>query len=357
MVWFGMASGVFVAEPTTDQPVDGAPAMYGAQSASPVTIKLAAEYFHNVAWKTASEGALLSVVVPFFNSDVRPLAARLIALSTKAGVAVPLIFVDDGSPTQEFHRQLWPILEASHSPCQLAVLQRNAGRAKVRNFLSKLATTPYLLYLDADMWPDEEDFLQRYLDWIRDGHVDVIYGGRSARKVVLTGVDHELHRLMTVRREALPASVRRHSPAYHFYSCNFVVRRELLADFPLNEDFKGWGWEDCEWAARVAERCTIRHEDNSASHLGLLTPSQLMMKYDESVANFALVLRLRPELVKDTALFRVARLIRVARLAGAVRVAARWMAESEILPFSTRMRGLMFYKAALYAKVVGNDAH
>ena len=310
-----------------------------------------ADLYTNAAWRDAAQGLSLSVVVPFFEYNVEPLARRLLALAERAGATVPLIFVDDGSKNPAFHRMLWAVLSQADQPCQLAVLHRNAGRAKVRNYLCQLARTPYLLYFDADMWPDDDDCLVRYLGWIAAGAVDVIYGGRSAQTVVLKGPQYELHRLMTVQREALPARVRREYPAFHFYSCNFMVRKEILQTYPLDVRFTGWGWEDIEWASRVEGQYTIRHEDNPASHLGLLTAAQMLAKYDESVGNFTLMLQRRPDLVTHMALFQVARMAGKLRLQSILGAVARRMAQAESLPIGLRMRCLMLYKAALYAPV------
>jgi hypothetical protein len=312
-----------------------------------------AEVLTNAAWDAGQVTAQLSIVVPFKDFDVAPLAGRLIEGANAAGVSVPIIFVDDGSRSPAFRQRLWAALSAATQPCQMVALRHNVGRAKVRNYLCQVARTTYLLYLDADMWPDRPDFLARYLAWIAEGGVDVIYGGRSANTVVLTGPEYELHRLMTVERETLPASTRRESPAYHFYSCNFVVRRDILDTYPLDEQFTGWGWEDCEWACRVAEKHQIRHEDNSASHLGLLTAPQILQKYDESIGNFSLMLGKRPALIAGTSLYKVARLIGLLHVQALMAPLARWMAESSLLPMSMRMRGLMFYKASLYAPIVG----
>lgn len=323
-------------------------------SAQHSTVAAPDQVLLNQYWADRNPLAKLSVVVPFMNFDVVPLAQRLVLLAARLGETVSLVFVDDGSPDPAYWRQLWALLSDVQQPCQLAVLRQNVGRAKVRNYLCQLSTTPYLLYLDADMWPDHEDFLQRYLAWITECPSDVIYGGRSADKVVLTGPDHELHRQMTVQREALPASVRRESPVYHFYSCNFLVRRDILASVPLEEKFTGWGWEDIEWAARVAEHHQIRHEDNPASHLGLLTAAQILKKYDESVGNFQLILSRRPDIVMPTSLFRAARVIGRLGMDKAVAWLARRMAVAPALPISLRMHGLMLYKAALYARLASN---
>lgn len=230
-------------------------------------------------------------------------------------------------------------------------LRQNVGRARVRNVLSEIARTAFLLYLDADMWPDDDDFFVRWFKLLETENVDVAYGGRSASTVILNGPDHLLHRRMTEKRENLPASVRRESPAYHFYSCNFVVRRSILREFPLDERFTGWGWEDCEWASRVSEKYKILHQDITASHLGLLTVPQLLAKYRESIGNFKLILESRPNLVTTTALYKSSWVIGKLGAEKPILRISQTIALAEWLPIALRMRGLMFYKAALYAPV------
>lgn len=304
----------------------------------------------NPAWSRGGFGSL-TVVVPFFNFDVAPLAVRLAAMIERSGVVTPMIFVDDGSPDRRYFDALCSTATNAKCPVLAVALHTNVGRARVRNVLCKLAHTEYLLYLDADMWPDNDDFIQSYLTWIAGGTVDVLYGGRSARHVTMAGKEYSLHRQMTAQREQLPASLRRLSPAFHFYSCNFVVRRTILSGYPLDESFTGWGWEDMEWAARVCKSFEIRHEDNYASHLGLLTAEQILEKYDESIGNFELILQRCPEIVRPSALFKVARLIGLLGLASFVRSISRKLSVAEFIPVYLRIRGLMFYKAALYARI------
>jgi glycosyltransferase involved in cell wall biosynthesis len=299
---------------------------------------------------------LLSVVVPFYTYDVSDLAKRLDALYQGVIEPVDVIFLDDGSPDRRWADQVWEVAQHCSVPMSVGALSSNVGRARIRNHLCHTTDAPYLLYLDADMWPDRDDFLTLYLGWIREGGVDVIYGGRSADKAVLTAPEYSLHRVFTQLREQIPASDRRLAPAYSFYSCNFVVRREILAAIPLNAAYTGWGWEDCEWAMRVAERYAIRHEDNPASHLGLLTCDQILKKYDESVGNFSLFYSAHPEVVAQTMLVKVARLAGALGLSSPLGLFARALARAAWLPNKLRLLGLMLYKSALYAPVVGGRA-
>lgn len=303
-------------------------------------------------WDEPVAGLALSVVVPYFRYDVRPLAERLLAQARPFGGAVEIILLDDGSPETAWHDALAPLLQQSGARLCSGRLDANVGRAAIRNHLLGLARAPYLLYLDSDMWPDHDDFLAKYVGWARAGVVDVVYGGRSVDTVTRTGEEYRLHRDMTAVREALPAQVRRQAPEMSFYSCNFLVRRTVLEAFPLDERFTGWGWEDCEWAARVSRRFGISHEDNPASHLGLLTVDDIMSKYRQSLGNFKLMLSLHPQLVATTSLYRVARLLKKLHAGSATARLAAALSAARGLPTALRLRTLALYKAALYARVV-----
>jgi hypothetical protein len=202
------------------------------------------------------------------------------------------------------------------------------------------------------MMPDEPDYLHRYVELARAGAADIVYGGRSAKFCDRQNPVVQLHRKFTELREAVPAKVRSEAPAYHFYSCNFLARREVLHTIPLDEKFVGWGWEDCEWAARASERYSLLHIDNPASHLGLLAPAQILAKYDESVGNFLRMLTLRPAMVLPTTLYKTARLFSRWHLGGLVRSVARRLALSNGVPMRLRIACLSFYKAALYSAAV-----
>lgn len=302
----------------------------------------------NAAWRAGPVPAL-SVVVPFYRFDVTGLAARLVGQARPLGGQVELVFLDDGSPDARDFEALAAFVRDQDVPMCAGRMPRNVGRSAIRNALLDVARAPSLVYLDADMWPDEDAFLSRYLAWAREGRV-VVYGGRSARHVTRTAPEYRLHRRFTELRETLPAAERRTSPVLAFYSCNFLVRRDVLAATPLDEQFRGWGWEDCEWAARVADRHPVEHEDNPASHLGLLTVDEILAKYDESPPNFLRMRALRPALVEGTSLYRVARLLARLHLGAPLGLVARAAARARWLPDALRIRALMACKAALYAR-------
>jgi glycosyltransferase involved in cell wall biosynthesis len=292
------------------------------------------------------------VVVPFYEYDASELATRLSQMAAQLSVSVEIVFADDGSPSKAGAAKLAPILTASAAPCLLLEYSNNMGRAAIRNQLANIARGKYLLFMDCDMMPDASDFLEIYADIAQADNADIIYGGRSAKLVSNIATEFDLHRIFTERRETLSAAERNAQPAYHFYSCNFLVKRSVILAVPINEQFKGWGWEDCEWAARASEEFSLKHIDNPATHLGLLTPAKILMKYEESLGNFSLMLKLRPEMIVSTSLYKAARLLKMLHTGWLVKAAAKRVAVTDGLPVGMRIGSMMWFKAALYSRLV-----
>lgn len=317
----------------------------------------AAQIWRNAA---ASEAAgsphvpvpLISVLVPFYQYDCSALVTRLCALALAEPSSLELVLADDGSPDGRFADAMVPVFEQAAVPSTLLRFARNQGRAVIRNLLAQAARGSYLLYLDADMMPDEDDYLARYIALARGGQADIVYGGRSAKFCDRLDPAVQLHRHFTARNETIPAEVRSQASAYHFYSCNFIARREVLAAIPLDEQFVGWGWEDMEWAARASERFTLLHIDNPASHLGLMGPERILAKYDESTGNFQRMLALRPAMVLPTTLYRTARGLKRLSVGPLAKRVSRALAVSPLVPLRVRLVALSMYKAALYSAVV-----
>lgn len=293
----------------------------------------------------------LSIVVPFYQYDAAPLVLDLTLKLTTCSDNVELVLLDDGSPDESYFEQIKVLIRDSTIPVIVVRSQRNLGRSSARNALVDFARAPFLLFLDSDMLPDRADYLDKYLAEIRAGTV-FAYGGRSVTRCGDISPEHELHWYFTKRFEQLPAHTRETDPAVYFLSSNFIVRRDIIQSIPLDARFTGWGWEDCEWAYRVNALHPLKHIDNSATHLGLIDLLTIRRKYEESVPNFKLVLRIYPELVNKMTLYRVARILSACRMGVMARGVSIRLMESRWLPFALRVRALQIYKAALYSDVL-----
>ena len=301
----------------------------------------------NPAWSAAAPPRL-SVLVPFFRDDPRPLLA---ALDGQAGGApVELVLLDDGGVDPALSATVERHVAALALPVRLVRLSANQGRARGRNRLAAHSRADALLFLDADMLPDGNDFLAR---WLVEAEVrtPVAFGGFTVRQTP-ERAETALHRRLSLRGDCLPAAVRAQAPEKHVFTSNLLIRRDVFEAEAFDEGFAGWGWEDVEWGMRVARRWPVRHIDNTATHLGLDPDDALLRKYEQSAANFARVVAAHPEVVARYPSYRAARTLRRAPLRGVWRPWLKALARTAAAPLSLRSLAARTYRAALYAEVV-----
>jgi hypothetical protein len=227
-------------------------------------------------------------------------------------------------------------------------LARNEGRAKGRNRLASHARAQALLFLDADMLPDNPDFLRR---WIAAGDAPIAFGGFSLDR---TPVRREtaLNRAMANQTETLDAARRSLAPEKYVYTSNLLVQRQVFDSIGFDESFTGWGWEDVEWAMRAAKAWPILHIDNSASHLGLDPAPMMADKFEQSAANFGRMVQGHRALVETFPIYGAARLLKRLPLRGVWRPMIKATALAEALPVRLRAFAMRLYRAALYAEAV-----
>ncbi|HYE47759.1 MAG TPA: glycosyltransferase family A protein [Caulobacter sp.] len=289
----------------------------------------------------------LSVLIPFLGDDPCQLARELAAQSPD----IEIVLLDDGGADAALATRVAETVQALPVPARFVKLAANVGRARGRNRLAAQARAGHLLFLDADMLPDSPSFTADWLALIRTRNPAVAFGGFSFDRTPQRR-EHALHRALALRSDCLPAAQRAEAPEKHVFTSNLLVRRDVFDAVAFDERFTGWGWEDVEWAMRVAHDHPILHPHIPASHLGLDTAPALARKYEQSAANFARVVETHPEVVSGYASFKAARLIR--RLPGRalLRAAARTAALADPLPAKARAFAMRLYRAALYAEVV-----
>ena len=302
----------------------------------------------NLAW--AAGAPRLSVVMPFFRYDPRPLLACLDAEAKLIGGAVEIIALDDGGGDKALAEQAAGLVGSMAAPARLIVNVANEGRAKGRNRLVAAARARHLLLIDCDMSPDQPDFLRRYLSLVKQD-VPVAFGGFTVDRAEATR-DQQLHRAVQLRAECHPAKIRARQPEKYVYTSNLLVRRDVLEAEAFDEDFTGWGWEDTEWGMRVAARFEVRQVENTATHLGLDTARALAGKYEQSTQNFARVVARHPDIIRSYPSYRLARMLKRLPLRGAWRAVLKQFVLQSRAPLIARVFAMKMYRAALYAEVV-----
>ncbi len=303
----------------------------------------------NAAWAASQvTGATprLSVLIPTYRDDP---SALLKALDER-GVSAEIVLLDDGGGDSALTQRMAGRIEKLKLPARLIVLSPNEGRAKGRNRLARHARGGHFLFLDSDMLPDPRDFLARW-SAVAEDDVPVAFGGFTLDQTPRRP-EHELHRAMALKSDCTPAPERAKEPEKHVFTSNLLVRRDVFETIGFDEGFAGWGWEDVEWAMRVARVHPILHIDNSATHLGLDTAPALAAKYEQSAANFARVVQSHFAVVSGYPSYRVARMLKPLPLRGVWRPMLKAFALNEAAPTRLRAFALRLYRAALYSEAV-----
>lgn len=301
------------------------------------------------AWAEARP--TVSVLMPFLRDDPADLLALLDREAEALAGAVEIVVLDDGTADTALTERLRTQVAALALPVRLISLSVNEGRSNGRNRLAHTARGDFLLFLDSDMRPDDDRFLQTWATLARDERPAVVFGGFSLLQAP-TDARFAVHRAMATRSECLDAATRSLAPEKYVYTSNLLVRRDVFDQEAFDPAFTGWGWEDVEWAMRVSRRHPIRHIDNPATHMGLDTVQALAGKYEQSAANFARVVARHPDIVTAYPSFRAAKALKRVPGLSWVRRAARTAATASLLPTPARAFALRLYRASLYADVV-----
>jgi glycosyltransferase involved in cell wall biosynthesis len=299
----------------------------------------------NDAWPRARPR--LSVLIPFYRDD----PSRLLQALDQAALPVEIVVLDDGSGDAALATHVGAAVRALALPARFVRLAVNEGRAAGRNRLAAEARGRHLLFLDADMLPDQADFLARWLDLIEADDPPVAFGGFSLDQAPLTA-STAVCRALSLKSDCLPAEARQRTPEKYVFTSNLLIRRDIFETEPFDRGFSGWGWEDVEWGMRVSRRHPIAHIDNPATHLGLAPAAAMAAKFEQSAANFARVVAAHGDIVSAYPSYRVARALKRAPLRRLWRPLLKAFALIEPLPAGPRAFALRLYRAALYAEAV-----
>ena len=299
-----------------------------------------------------SHAANLSICIPAWRDTASPLLASLANLPDHENCEI--LVYDDGSADANMTKTINAHLANFKGPAKLITAQENHGRSHARNRLMAHATSDWLLMLDADMLPDDEQFLVRYIEtMVSQPQPALIAGGFSLQQVTPTKAQN-LHAAQSRRSECLGAAQRQEAPGRFIFTSNILVHRKVLDAVYFDDGYQGWGWEDVDWGLRVADQFPILHIDNTATHLGLDDTKTLLKKYGTSGANFARLASQHPAAANDMPLFQVARKLRHLPGRSLLEAICKTIAIAPIglTPMRLRLFALKLYRSSIYSRLL-----
>jgi glycosyltransferase involved in cell wall biosynthesis len=228
---------------------------------------------------------VISVCIPVYNYDIRPLASQLSDEACKAAIVMEIIFLDDGS--DNYYRNL--NRQVSDSPSIKYIEQDHTGsRSAVRNRLGREASFPWLLFLDCDSGLPTGGFAERYIDVAKEA--DVVCGGTMYKESPPDDRNLLLRWIYGKKREQLTAAERNLQNKFAVTANNFMIRKQVFALCPFRETIRDYGHEDSVLGYDLRRSgFRVVHTDNPVYHNGLETSSRFLGKTKTALGNLLFI--------------------------------------------------------------------
>ncbi|MES2574154.1 MAG: glycosyltransferase [Bacteroidota bacterium] len=221
---------------------------------------------------------MLSIVIPTYNYDVYPLVLELNKQCLESKITFEIIIIDDSSTA--FVLENKKINTLQHSRYEL--LENNIGRSKIRNLLAKKATYNWLLFLDADVFPKNKNFISTYISHINNEEKIVngglLYQESKPKKIKL------LRWIYGKNREALDYKTRAKNPYLSSLTLNFLIHKSIFEKVSFNETIPNLRHEDTLFSYNLMQKkIKIEHIENPIYHYGIDDFEIAIRKENESL--------------------------------------------------------------------------
>lgn len=226
---------------------------------------------------------MLSILIPIYNQDVRPLVYTLAKQCQKLNITYQILCFDDFSDHKykDLNKEL-----AFKFNINYTEMSENLGRSRIRNWLGNAAYNEYLLFLDGDSSVKNKNFIATYVENMNP--MSIISGGRIYSKNPPRGYKKLLHWRYGTKRESLKASKRNKSPYLNFHSNNFIIPAKIFENHKFDEKIAGYGYEDLLYAVILCQhQVKLSHIDNPVIHDGLEINTKFLEKNKKATLNLA----------------------------------------------------------------------
>ena len=220
---------------------------------------------------------MISILIPCYNYNAYDLVSKLEKECLTLKIVFEIICIDDASfsPLNELNQKINILTN-----CKFFESKKNIGRSENRQLLSKKAQYKWLLYIDVDVKPLNDDFIKVYLNEIKKGF-EVVFGGFNYKNIE----SNNLRYLFGKSREDIPSITRNKNPYKYIISSNFLVKKVIFDKINKNININGYGMDYFFGALLKENSISIKHIDNEVTHYGLDDNSKFLIKTNEALKN------------------------------------------------------------------------
>lgn len=228
---------------------------------------------------------MLSILIPAYNYNAYPLVLELHRQCSDCKFEFEILCQDDASNSK------WNVENQkinSFNNCSFIVNDSNFGRGKNINSLVEKSKYDFLLIMDCDTFPTQNDFIQKYHEIIPN--VSVAFGGIQYQKE-LPRKEQLLRWVYGNKRESLSVEDRNKNPNFKALTSNLLIKKEIISKYPFDTSITKYGYEDlCFLSVLEANAINVFHIDNPSYHLNLETSIVFLDKTKTAIENLTFII-------------------------------------------------------------------
>lgn len=208
---------------------------------------------------------MLSINIPVFQIEVENLVSDLVTQGEKLSIPFEIRVYDDGSTDEIKKRNR--VIEKQPNVIYLE-LEKNLGRAAIRNKMGLESKYTYLLFIDADSKLVNRNYLEFFLENTKPNRV--LCGGTAYSKEKPQESEKFLRWFYGSHREAISAETRNSKKGFIITSNNFLIEKTVFEKIHFRENLKNYGHEDTLLGYDLfRNKIEIFHLNNPVEHTGL----------------------------------------------------------------------------------------
>lgn len=295
----------------------------------------------------------LSIAIPTRNDDCSQTVSKLLEQARReTSLDFEILIADDASDNAEVIRQLNII--GNQEGCRLIRLKENVGRAAVRNMLAREAKYDKVLFIDAGVDINNQDFLKTYILHANDA--DIVCGGWKTEVGAETAKANLRAKYeLDCEKNHTPLQRNKH-PYRSFRTVNFLVHKDILLNNPFPADMTGYGYEDVVFGKQAEKAgCTVLHIDNPVVYKSYEDNEAFVSKTIQSVNTLYIY---RERIGQYSKLHSIAFRLRKLRLDSLMVFLYKQRSETwkkQLCGNCPSLRMLSLLKLGCYLSLLGND--
>ena len=206
---------------------------------------------------------MISILIPCYNYNAFNLICILEKQALTLGVIFEIICIDDASFSNlnETNQKINTLTN-----CKFFESKKNIGRSANRQLLADKAQYDWLLFIDVDVIPLNNNFLEIYTNQIKKDF-EVTFGGFYYEDKIINS--RSLRQTFGKFREQIPSELRNKNPYKYTISSNFLIKKNVFKSINKQIKSDSYGMDYLFGALLKNNLISINHIDNEVNHHGL----------------------------------------------------------------------------------------